>query len=82
MENKIKPIHVNRTVTRNFIIDIVASLQNIFGLNLTGYQKMVDKGMEQIQEEIKGKKLSWFRYEITQLSNGALSITFYGEEKT
>ena len=41
---------------------------------------MVNKGMDQIQEEIKDKKLSWFRYEITQLSNGALSITFYGEE--
>jgi len=78
---KTKNIHINKTVTRNFIIDIVASIQNIFGLNLTGYQKMVDQGMQQIQEELKGKKLSWFRYEITQLSNGALSITFYGEEK-
>lgn len=77
---KSRHIHINRTVTRNFIIDIVASIQNIFGLNLTGYQKMVDKGMSQIQEELKGKKLIWFRYEITQLSNGALSITFYGEE--
>lgn len=77
---KLKHIHINRTVTRNFIIDIIASLQNIFGLNLTGYEKMVDKGMGQIQEEIKGKNLKWFRYEITQLSNGALSITFYGEE--
>ena len=78
---KTKHIHINKTVTRNFIIDIVATLQNFFGLNLTGYEKMVNKGMEQIQEEIKGKKLSWFRYEITQLNNGSLSITFYGEEK-
>ena len=75
-----KHIHINKTVTRNFIIDMVASLQNFFGLNLTGYEKMVNKGMEEIQEEIKDKKLSWFRYEITQLNNGALSITFYGEE--
>ena len=77
---KTKHIYINRTVTRNFIIDMVASLQNFFGLNLTGYEKMVNKGMDQIQEEVKEKKLSWFRYEITQLSNGALSITFYGEE--
>ncbi len=76
-----KHIHVNKTVTRNFIIDIVANLQNFFGLNLTGYEKMVKKGMDQIQEEIKDKKVNWFRYEITQLSNGALSITFYGEEE-
>ena len=76
-----KQITINKTVSRNFIVDIVASLQNIFGLNLTGYEKMVEKGMKQIQKEIKNKDLKWFRYEITQLTNGALSITLYGEEK-
>jgi len=76
-----KQIIINKTVSRNFIVDIVASLQNIFGLNLTGYEKMVEKGMKQIQKEIKNKDLKWFRYEITQLTNGALSITLYGEEK-
>jgi len=76
-----KQIHVNKTVTRNFVMDIIANMQNFFGMNLTSYEKMVDKAMEQIKEEIKGKKLSWFRYEITQLGNGALSITLYGEEK-
>lgn len=72
-------IHINKTVTRNFIMDIVANMQNFFGMNLTSYEKMVDKGMEQIQEEVKDLNLKWFRYEITQLGNGALSITFYGE---
>ena len=76
-----KQITINKTVSRNFIVDIVASLQNMFGLNLTGYEKMVEKGMKQIQKEIKNKDLKWFRYEITQLTNGALSITLYGEEK-
>jgi len=73
-------LHINKTVTRNFIIDIVANLQNFFGLNLTSYEKMVDRGMKQIQDELGDKKLKWFRYEITQLGNGALSITLYGEE--
>ena len=77
----IKQIHINKTVTRNFILDIIANLQNFFGMNLTSYEKMVDKAMEQIKEELVGKELSWFRYEITQLTNGALSITLYGEEK-
>jgi len=62
-------------------MDIVAGLQNFFGMNLISYEKMVDKAMEQIQEELKNKKLEWFRYEITQLGNGALSITLYGEVK-
>lgn len=73
-------IHINKTVTRNFIWDIVASVQNFFGLNLTSYERMVDKGMKQIKHELGDIKLSWFRYEITQLGNGALSITLYGEE--
>jgi hypothetical protein len=76
-----KKVYINKTVSRNFIVDIVARIQNIFGLNLTGYEKMVDKGMKQIQEELGNKDLNWFRYEITQLTNGALSITLYGEEK-
>lgn len=62
-------------------MDIVAGLQNFFGMNLTSYEKMVDKAMDQIKEELVNKKLDWFRYEITQLGNGALSITLYGEEK-
>jgi len=78
---KMRQIHINKTVTRNFIMDIIANVQNFFGMNLTSYEKMVDKAMLQIKEKIKNKKLSWFRYEITQLGNGALSVTFYGEEK-
>lgn len=62
-------------------MDIVANMQNFFGMNLTSYEKMVDKAMEQIKDEVKDKELNWFRYEITQLGNGALSITMYGEEK-
>ena len=76
-----KQIHINKTVSRNFIMDIIAKMQNFFGMNLTSYEKMVDKAMEQIKEELKETKLSWFRYEITQLGNGALSITLYGEVK-
>lgn len=72
-------IHINKTVTRNFIMDIVANMQNFFGMNLTSYEKMVDKAMDQIKEELKDKEMIWFRYEITQLGNGALSITMYGE---
>ena len=44
-------IQINRVVTKNFIEDIIAKFQNLFGMNLTGYQKMIDKGHEQIQDE-------------------------------
>lgn len=79
--DNIKQLVVTKVVTRNFIMDAISSVQNFFGLNLTSYEKMVDKGMRQIKEEIKDKELNWYRYEITQLTNGAISITFYGDLK-
>ena len=78
-----KKITITRVVTRNFIMDIISSMQNFFGMNLTSYEKMVETGMEQIKEELEERdiKLNWYRYEITQLTNGAISITLYGDRK-
>ena len=76
-------INIQKVVSRNFILDIVARLQNLVGLNLTSYEKMIDKGMQQIQDELKERKIKvkWYRYEISQLTNGAVAIVFYGDEK-
>jgi len=78
-----KQYTITKVVTRNFILDIIASMQNFLGMNLTSYEKMVQKGMEQIKEELIEQeiKLDWYRYEITQLTNGAVSITLYGDKK-
>ena len=78
-----KSITITKVVSKNFIMDIVASFQNMVGFNLTGYEKMVQKGMAQIEEELESReiKLSWYRYEITQLTSGAVSITLYGDRK-
>ena len=74
-------ITITKVVSKNFIMDSISIFQNMVGSNLTQYEKMVNKGIDQIQTEIKDKKLSWYRYEITQLTNGAVAIMFYGEEK-
>ena len=76
-------ITITKVVSRNFIMDFVVSFQNLVGANLTAYEKMVDRGMKQIQEELDKLKveLKWYRYEITQLTNGAVSITLYGDKK-
>ena len=78
-----KAITITKVVSRNFIMDIVAKFQNMIGMNLKSYEKMVDKAMQQIKEELNSKeiKLEWYRYEITQLTNGAVSVTFYGDKK-
>ena len=77
----INQITITKVVSRNFIMDFVSKLQNMVGLNLTSYEKMIQKGISQIEEEVKQRKtkLKWFRYEISQLSNGAMAIMFYGE---
>ena len=76
-----KQYTTTKVVSRDFITDFIASFQNMIGANLTGYEKMVNKGMKQIQKELEENniKLKWYRYEITQLTNGAVSITLYGD---
>ena len=78
-----KQITITKVVSRNFIMDIVAKFQNMIGMNLKSYEKMVDKAMQQIKEELELNKikLEWYRYEITQLTSGAVSVTFYGDQK-
>lgn len=78
-----KQILIRKVVSRNFIVDFISGIQNFFGGNLTGYEKMIDKAQVQIQEEIKANnyQFKWFRYEVVQLSTGALAILCYGELK-
>jgi len=73
-------ITITKVVSKNFFIDFISTIQNFLGKNLTRYEDMINKGIKQIEKEIEGKKLSWFRYEITQLTNGAVAIVFYGED--
>ena len=76
-----KQITINKVVSKSFILDIIARVQNVFGHNLTSYEAMIDKGVKQIVAEIGDVELSWYRYEITQLTNGAVAIMLYGERK-
>jgi len=77
----LEQVTITKVVSRNFIQDFIAKFQNIVGLNLTSYETMVQKGVEQIKQELgkRNIKVKWFRYEISQLSNGAMAIMFYGE---
>lgn len=76
-------ITITKVVSRNFFMDYVAKFQNMVGMNLTSYEKMVDKGIEQIKKDLQDKKIKmkWYRFEITQLTLGAVSITMYGDEE-
>ena len=76
-------INITKVVTRNIIMDIVANIENILGMNLKSYEDMINKGIKEIEEELEEKKikLKWYRYEMNQLTNGAMAIMLYGEEK-
>ena len=76
-------ITITKVVTRNFFLDFFSRVQNLAGINLTSYEKMINKGVKQIQDELKEKniKMAWYRYEITQLTNGAVAMMMYGDSK-
>ena len=78
---KNKSVTYTKVVSKNIILDYVAKFQNMFGLNLTGYEKMIEKAKNQIYDDIKKDKvkLKWYRYEITELTNGAIAIMLYGD---
>jgi len=80
---KNKNIRIIKVVTKNFVHDFIAQIQNTFGSNLTSYEKMVETAMVQIDDDLKEKgiKLDWYRYEITQLTNGAVVVLLYGDAK-
>ena len=79
----IRRVNITKVVTRDFLSDWWASIQNMFGSNLKVYEKMLDKAFKQIEDELVTREidLEWFRYEITQLTNGAVVVSLYGESK-
>ncbi len=78
-----KDITKIRVVTRNFFVDFIAKIKNMFGLRLNRYEEMIKKAQDEIWLELKEQKieLEWYRYEISQLTSGAMVIMLYGEKK-
>lgn len=78
-----KRVIITKVVSKNFITDFLATFQNMIGKNLTPYEKMVNRGVEDIEKELEEKRirLRWYRYQITQLTNGAVVIMLYGDRK-
>ena len=72
-----------RVVTKFFVIDIINAVKNALGMRLTKYEDMIMKAQGEIWDEIRKEKikLKWYRYEISQLTNGAMAIMLYGERK-
>lgn len=76
-------IHKVKVVSKDIFADILAKFQNMFGHNLSSYERMINKAMKQIEDELKSENidLDWYRYEISQLTTGAMAVMIYGETK-
>jgi uncharacterized protein YbjQ (UPF0145 family) len=70
-----------RVVAKNFVSDIMASIRNFLGGRISQYEDMVFRAQNDIWEEVSKEnlKIKWYRFEISQLTNGAIVIMFYGE---
>ena len=71
---------MTRVVTKDLITDSFQGLRNLFGLRLRGYEKMLNK---HINEIIRTTELvytiDWFRLSVNPITNGSVMITIYGE---
>jgi len=78
-----KNITKTRVVTKSFITDIIARIKNALGLRLNRYEDMIQEAQDGMWAELKKEKvkLKWYRYEISQLTNGAMVIMLYGEKE-
>lgn len=78
-----KHISKTRVMTRGFVIDVIARIKNTLGMRLNQYEALIENAQKEIWDEIKKEKLQlkWFRYEISQLTNGAMVVMLYGEVK-
>jgi len=78
--NKLKKFHITRVVTKDIVTDSFQGIRNLFGIRLRGYEKMLNKNIEEIIKVAEDKyEIDWFRLSINPLTNGSAMITIYGE---
>ena len=71
---------ITRVVTKDIVTDSFQGIRNLFGLRLRGYEKMIDKHLNDIIKLADLKyKVDWYRFSINPITNGSVMITMYGE---
>jgi len=76
-----KEISKVKVVSKNIFLDFISRIRNVLGKRLPAYEKMLQEAKRQIWEEIEEEEIivKWYRYEITELTTGALMVLLYGE---
>lgn len=69
-----------RVVTRDLVTDSFQGIRNLFGLRLRGYEKVLDKNIKEMINEMELKyDVEWYRMIINPLTGGSAMIIIYGE---
>lgn len=71
---------ITRVVTKDFGTDFTQGIRNMFGMRLRGYEKMINRHLGEMVEEmdLKYKHIKWWRLSVNPLTSGAVMITIYG----
>lgn len=68
-----------RVVTRDFVTDFFQGIKNMFGFRLRGYERVIDRGIKEMLEEMELKyKVDWYRLVINDLTRGSAMMVIYG----
>jgi hypothetical protein len=71
---------ITRVVTRDFGTDFTQGIRNMFGMRLRGYEKMIDRNLNEMiaEMELKYKQVKWWRMSVNPLTSDGVMITIYG----
>lgn len=77
-----KTFEITRVVTRDVATDFFQGIRNFFGLRLRGYERVIDKHLKELLEEMNSKyNPKWFRINVNALTTASMMLVVYGEEK-
>ena len=80
--SKDKPqfVWVTRVVSKNEILDFTSAIKNVFGMRLTAYEEMINKGVKEATAELLERypSVRETKMEITELRNASVVIVAYG----
>jgi len=72
--------HLQRVVTKDVVTDVFQGIRNFFGFRQRAYERMLQKHIHQMLEEMNLKfKVKWYRMIINPLNNGSAMIIIYGD---
>lgn len=71
-----------RVVTRDVVTDFFQGIRNFFGFRLRGYEKVLDRSIGEMFEEMDLKyEVEWHRLIVNDLSKNSAMIILYGKGK-